>query len=157
MHSLRACALAVLGVTLALAGENPAPENLTGTWIGTIPQNGRSPARDVAFRLHHAGSVLRGKVYNDSGFSDAITQGSVSDAGIAFDVEAMEQAGNQINVVVYQFRAALEGDELAVTRERAAARDSVSGADIPVRRPNDSDEEDRARRFQTFRLERLYR
>lgn len=134
-----------------------AATDLTGTWIGTIPKKGRIPAKDVAFRLVQDGSALGGKAYNDAGASDPIVSGNLNDGRIVFEVEAREQAGNQINIVVYKFEGALAGEGIEITREKAAARDAASGAAIPVRRPGDSDEEDRARRFIRFKLERLFR
>ena len=83
--------------------------------------------------------------------------GNLTDGRIQFEVEAREQAGNQINIVVYKFEGTLTGEEIEFTREKAAARDAASGSAVPVRRPGDSDEEDRARRFISFKLERLFR
>ena len=134
-----------------------ADTDLTGTWIGTIPKKGRAPAKDVAFLLVQNGSALGGKAYNDDGASDPIVSGDLTDGRIQFEVEAREQAGNQINIVVYKFQGTLTGEEIEFTREKAAARDAASGSAIPVRRPGDSDEEDRARRFVSFKLERLFR
>ncbi len=146
----------ILGLCSYLAS-SLAGADLTGTWIGTIPKKGRTPAKDVAFRFVQSGSALGGKAYNDAGASDAIVSGEVTDQRILFDVEAREQAGNQINIVVYKFRGTLTDAEIEITREKAAARDAASGSDIPVRRAGDSDEEDRARRFLAFKLERLFR
>lgn len=131
--------------------------DLSGTWIGTIPKEGRRAARDVAFRLVQNGESLAGKAYNDSGTSDAILTGTVADGKVSFDVEALEQAGNQVNIVLYEFRGRVEGSAIELTREKAAARNAASGAEVPVRRAWDSDEEDRKRRFRTFSLERLAR
>ena len=131
--------------------------DLTGTWIGTIPKEGRRPAKDVAFQFVRQGNSLSGKAYNDSGTSDAIISGHVSDAEITFEIEAMEQSGNQINVVLYRFYGSIDGTGIELTREKAAARDASSGAEVPVRRAWDSDKQDRARRFRSFRLERLTR
>ncbi len=149
--------LASLTCVLALAGAQLAAADLTGTWIGTIPPQGRTAAKDVVFRLAHSGSSLSGKAYNDQGASDAIVRGSVTGHSLEFEVELMEQAGNQINVVVYRYSGAVKDGQIAMTRERAAARNSVSGANIPVRRPGDSEQQDRERRFRTFVLERLHR
>lgn len=148
--------LLVLGVCSHLAPAL-AGADLTGTWIGTIQRKGRTPAKDIAFRFVHTGSALEGKAYNDAGSSDAIVTGEVTDRSIRFEVEGREQAGNQINIVVYRFQGTLTGEWIDMTRERAAARDAASGSPIPVRRPGDSDEEDRARRFVSFTLERLFR
>lgn len=134
-----------------------AGTDLTGTWIGIIPKKGRTPAKDVAFRLVQNDSALGGKAYNDAGASDPIVSGNLTDGRILFEVEAREQAGNQINIVVYKFEGTLTREELEITREKAAARNAASGSAVPVRRPGDSDEEDRARRFISFRLERLFR
>ena len=142
----------LLGLLTASIGAT----DLTGTWIGTIAKRSRVPARDVAFQLVQRGTALRGKAYNESGTSDPIVSGRVEDRSVWFDVEAREQAGNQINVVTYKFEGIVDGSEIAVTRERASARDAASGADVPVRRPADSDEQDRERRFRDFRMERLF-
>lgn len=70
-------------------------------------------------------------------------------------MEALEQFGNEITIVVYKFHGRLDGEGIEITRERAAMRNASNGTRIPVRRPDDSDEEDRERRFTSFRLERL--
>lgn len=147
---------ATVGLYALLASRLLAVD-LTGTWIGTIAKKGRTPAKDVAFRLVQNGSALGGKAYNDNGSSDAIVSGQVSDGKILFEVEAREQAGNQVNIVVYKFQGTVAGKQIAVTRERASARDAASGSDIPVRRPGDTDEQDRERRLRAFKLERLFR
>ena len=156
MDRIRHSRLAVAGLHFCLLSGLVASD-LTGTWIGTIPKEGRRPARDVAFRLVQEGTSLSGKAYNDSGTSDAIISGNASDAKVSFEVEAIEQSGNQINVVLYRFSGRIDGTKIELTREKAAARDAASGAEVPVRRSWDSDEEDRARRFRRFRLERLAR
>lgn len=146
--------LAVAGLHCSLLAILCASD-LTGTWIGTIPKEGRRLAKDVAFQLVQEGNSLSGKAYNDGGTSDAIISGTVSDEEVSFEVEAMEQSGNQVNVVLYRFYGDIEGTGIELTREKAAARDAASGAEVPVRRAWDSDEQDRARRFRSFRLERL--
>jgi len=148
---------AALTFALMVAGAQLAAADLTGTWIGTIPSQGRNTAKEVVFRLLQNGSALSGKAYNDQGASDAIIRGSVTGDTLEFEVELIEQAGNQINIVVYRYSGAIKDGEIDVTRERAAARSSVSGANIPVRRPGDTEQQDRERRFRTFLLERLYR
>ena len=142
---------------LALPPDSSGAADISGTWIGTIPKRDRAAARDVAFRFVQEGTALRGKAYNDRGSSDPIVIGSVSAGKVEFDVEASEQAGNQINIVIYRFRGTLHGTGIELERERLSARDASSGADVPVRRPSDTAEEDRARRFRSFRLERLFR
>ena len=142
LHAVFACAL--------------ASADLTGTWIGTLPRQGRTPSKDVAIRVVQQGSVLTGKVYNDRGSSDAIFDGTVSGDEVRFAVETLEQSGNQINLVVYEFRGNGRPDGLDLTRERVAARNAATGTEIPVRRPWDSDEQDHQRRFKTLRLERLH-
>lgn len=150
----RGLAAASLACGLAL----PVPaSDLSGTWIGTIPKEGRRAARDVTFRLVQDGESLAGKAYNDTGTSDAIITGLVADGKVSFDVEALEQSGNQINIVLYEFRGRVEGSAIELTREKAAAHNAASGAEVPVRRAWDSDEEDRKRRFLSFSLERLAR
>ncbi len=139
------------GATLLSAGD------LTGTWIGTIPKRERAAAKDVAFRLVHEGSAIRGKAYNDNGASDPIVTGHVAGSEIRFDVQSTEQAGNQINIVVYRFAGMVDEVGIDLTRERVSARNAATGDSIPVRRPSDTDEQDRARRFRSFRLERLFR
>ena len=142
------CASVVTGLAAA---------DVTGTWIGTLAKRGRTPAKDVAFRFAQDGSALHGKAYSDSGSSDAIVSGEVIGSRIRFDVEAREQAGNQINIVVYKFEGTVDGTEIELTRQKASARNAANGSDVPVRRPGDSEEEDRERRFRTFTLERLFR
>lgn len=156
MHRRRHSPLAIVSLQLFLVSVLGASD-LTGTWIGTIPKQGRAGDKDVAFRFVQEGESLAGKAYNDSGSSDPIISGTVAAGSVSFDVEAMEQAGNQVNVVLYRFRGSVADSRVELTRERAAARDAASGADVPVRRPWDSDEEDRSRRFRSFRLERLTR
>jgi len=142
-----------LGVFLATA---TASENLTGTWTALIPASGRRLARDIEFQLVQKGSALSGKLYGD-GFSSPITTGSVGERGeVEFVIETREQAGNQVNIVEYRFSGLICGDGIEITRERAAARDAISGADVPVKRPEDTPEEDRRRRFKHFQLERLF-
>ena len=132
-----------------------AAADLTGTWIGTLPQRGRTPARDIAFQFVQSGTTLTGKAYNDAGASDPIVSGTVSDGRVEFEVEALQQSGNQINIVLYRFEGSIDGEWIELTRELAAARDASSGNVIPVRRAWDSDEADRNRRFHTFRLQAL--
>ena len=148
--------LAIVGLhTVLVAGLTAA--DLTGTWIGTLPERGRTPARDIAFQFVQRGTTLSGKAYNDAGASDPIISGTVSDGRVRFEVEALQQAGNQINIVLYRFEGAIDGDWIELIRELAAARDASSGNDVPVRRAWDSDEADRNRRFHTFRLQALFR
>ncbi len=144
--------LAALAVLPAVAGSD-----LTGTWIGTLPQRGRTPAKDVAVQLVQHGENLTGKVYNDAGTSDSILSGSVRGERVHFEVDALEQAGNQINIVRYRFEGTVCEGGIEISREMAAARDASSGNSIPVRRRWDSDEQDRQRRFRHFRLDPLFR
>jgi hypothetical protein len=130
--------------------------DLTGTWIGLIPsKDARRQPQDLAFQLVQDGAALSGKQY-DEDLSSPIQDGSIQDGKVRFAVVLREQAGNQINEVLYQFDGSIEGATIELTRERANAKDAVSGAPVPVRRPNDTDEEDRERRIHTFRLERLF-
>lgn len=144
--------LAALAVLPALVGSD-----LTGMWIGTLPQRGRTPAKDVAVQLVQRGENLTGKVYNDAGTSDSILAGSVRGERVRFEVDALEQAGNQINIVRYRFEGTVCEGGIEISREMAAARDASSGNSIPVRRRWDSDEQDRQRRFRHFRLDPLFR
>ena len=146
--------LATVGLYAALAAGLTAAD-LTGTWIGTLPERGRTPARDIAFQFVQRGTMLSGKAYNDAGASDPIICGTVADGRVRFEVEALQQAGNQINIVLYRFDGIIDGEWIELTRELAAARDASSGNVIPVRRAWDSDEADRNRRFHTFRLQAL--
>lgn len=57
----------------------------------------------MAFQLVQEGGSLSGKAYNDSGTSDAIISGTVSGLEVSFEVEAIEQSGNQVNLVLYRF------------------------------------------------------
>ena len=134
-----------------LAVAAPA-ENLTGTWMGLIS----SQRRDIEFKIVQNGEALSGKLYRE-GVSSPIIEGKVDERGeVKFVVEAREQAGNQINIVVYKFEGVVCNGGIDLTRERASARDAVSGAAVPVRRWNDTPEQDRRRRFKSFTLERLF-
>lgn len=144
--------IAALAVLPTLVGSD-----LTGTWIGTLPQRGRTPAKDVAVQLVQRGENLTGKVYNDAGTSDSILSGSVRGERVRFEVDALEQAGNQVNIVRYRFEGTVCESGIEISREMAAARDASSGNSIPVRRRWDSDEQDRQRRFRHFRLDPLFR
>ncbi len=147
----------IVAFALALPASILGAADISGTWIGTMPRRDRAPARAIAFRFVQDGRAVSGKAYNDAGASDPILAGHVSASEIRFDVEVTEQAGNQINLVIYRFTGTVDEDGIDVTRERVSARDAVSGDAIPVRRPSDTDEEDRARRFRSLHLERLFR
>jgi hypothetical protein len=124
--------------------------------MALIPASGRRFAYNIEFRLVQKGGSLSGKLYGD-GFSSPIVEGSVNERGeVEFVIETREQAGNQVNIVEYRFKGVVCDDGIEITRERAAARDAVSGASTPVRRPDDTPEEDRRRRFKSFQLERLF-
>jgi hypothetical protein len=145
--------LIVRALVLVLLG--PAFD-LTGTWMGLIPGEGRRPSEDISFQLLQQGDRLSGKLYGESS-SSPIIEGEVrADGRVRFVVETREQAGNQINIVEYHFSGQLCEGGIDLTRERAGARDALSGAPAPVRRPWDTDAEDYARRFRGFRLERLF-
>ncbi len=134
-----------------LAVAAPA-ENLTGTWMGLIP----GVERDIEFKIVQHGAALSGKLYRN-GASSPIIEGKVDERGeVEFVVETREQAGNQVNIVVYRFEGVVCEGGIDLTRELSAARDAVSGAAVPVRRWNDTPEQDRRRRFQIFTLERLF-
>ena len=134
-----------------LAVAAPA-ENLTGTWMGLIP----GVERDIEFKIVQHGAALSGKLYRN-GASSPIIDGKVDERGeVEFVVETREQAGNQVNIVVYRFEGVVCEGGIDLTRELSAARDAVSGAAVPVRRWNDTPEQDRRRRFQSFTLERLF-
>ena len=124
--------------------------------MALIPAAGRRFAYNIEFQLVQKGDTLSGKFYHD-GVSSPILKGNVNDRGeVEFVVEAREQAGNQVNIVEYRFEGVVCDDGIEITRERASARDAVSGADVPVKRWDDSPEEDRRRRFKSFQLERLF-
>jgi len=124
--------------------------------MALIPASGRRFAYNIEFQLIQKSGALSGKLYHD-GVSSPIIKGSINNRDeVEFVIEAREQAGNQVNIVEYRFDGVVCGDAIEITRERAAARDAVSGADVPVKRWNDSPEEDRRRRFKSFQLERLY-
>lgn len=147
--------LLVAGISLLCAG-GLAAADLTGTWIGTIPAQGRVFDRDIEFRLVQDGAAISGKLYGE-GPGSPIVEGKVSDGRVLLIIDTREQAGNQINDVRYRFEGEIRDDgEIDVTRERVSARDVVSGVELPVRRPQDDEEADRRRRFRSFRLERLY-
>ena len=152
---LRRCILFRSGLVIVgfclLAAAAPA-ENLTGTWMGLIP----GVERDIEFKIVQHGATLSGKLYRD-GASSPIIDGKVDERGeVEFVVETREQAGNQVNIVVYRFEGVVCEGGIDLTRELSAARDAVSGAAVPVRRWNDTPEQDRRRRFQSFTLERLF-
>ncbi len=130
--------------------------DLTGTWVGLIENEDPRRSQDLAFRFEQNGTTLSGKQYGDEGGS-AFDGGRVAEDGtVRFEVVIREQQGNQVNEVLYEYQGRVEAGVIELRRERASAKDAVSGAAIPVRRPNDTDEEDRARRFHAFRLERLF-
>ncbi len=141
----------------ALGAASLAGGDLTGMWIGTIPQRDRTPARDLAFRFAQHGNELRGKAYTNNGPSATLREGAVTNGTLRFTVEAREQAGNQINIVEFRFNGKIADGKINMVREKVSARNAVSGAAVPLRRPWDTDEEDRARRFRSFTLERLFR
>ena len=151
---LAACLHRVALLVVVCAAQLSAAD-LTGTWMGMIPRRDRTPSKDVAVQLVQEGATLTGKVYSDAGPS-APLEGRVSGDEVRFTAEAREQAGNQINIVLYRFEGEIVDGRIEVTRERASARNAVSGADVPVRRKTDTDEQDRNRRFHSFRLERLF-
>ena len=129
---------------------------ITGTWLGSIPsKDPRRLPQDLAFQFVQNGKTFGGKQYGDD-LSSPVQDGTIEYRKVKFAVVIREQAGNQVNDVCYQFEGEVVGNYLVVTRERASAKDSVSGAPVPVRRPNDTDAEDRERRIQTVRLERLF-
>jgi hypothetical protein len=147
--------LAIL-IFSALLTSTLVAADLSGTWMGLIPPSGRRLAQDIEFRLAQHGDKLSGKLYR-GGESSPIVEGEIDARGeVWFVVETREQAGNQINIVEYRFEGVVCEGGIDLTRERAAARDAVSGVVIPVRRPGNTDEEDRRRRFHSFRLERLF-
>ena len=152
----RAVSVALL-LAVALGAEGLSSGiDLTGTWNGVIPGRGRRLASDIAFQFVQDGPRLSGKMYGD-GPGSPILDGRVDAHGnVRFIVETREQAGNQINDVRYRFEGVLCDGLIEMTRERAFARDAVSGVVIPVRRPSDSPIEDRQRRFRHFALERLF-
>jgi len=146
----------VVAVLAAVLATGLSAADLTGTWIGTIPAQGRVFDRDIEFRLVQDGDALTGKLYGE-GPGSPIVEGEVTDGRVLFLIDTREQAGNQINDVRYRFEGEIRGDgSIDVTRERVSAKDAVSGVEIPVRRPTDDEEADRNRRFRSFRLERLY-
>lgn len=131
-------------------------ESLTGTWIGTIPAQGRAFARDIEIRLVQDGDQLTGKLYRE-GPGSPIVEGTFVDGKVVLVIDTREQAGNQINDVRYRFAGTLLDDgRIEMVREKVSQRDAVSGVEIPVRRPQDDDEADRRRRFREITMERLY-
>jgi hypothetical protein len=153
---VRLCAILLL-TAVCLGAEAPAPGlDLTGAWSGIIAKRGRIESTDIAFQFIQQGEVLTGKLYGD-GPGSPILDGRVDELGnVRFRVETREQAGNQINDVIYLFDGVLCDGVFEMTQERAFARDAVSGAIIPVRRPDDTPQQDHGRRFKSFVLERLY-
>lgn len=149
--------LLALGLLLAAAlSAQSLTGPLTGTWIGTIPAQGRAFARDIEIRLVQDGDQLTGKLYRE-GPGSPIVEGSIVDGKVVLVIDTREQAGNQINDMRYRFEGTLLDDgRIAMVREKISQRDAVSGAEIPVRRPQDDDEADRKRRFREFTMERLY-
>lgn len=121
-----------------------------------IPRRGRIESSDIKFQFIQNGSELTGKLYGDGPGSE-ILNGRVDEQGnVRFIVETREQTGNQINDVRYRFEGVICDGVFEMTRERRFARDAVSGAIIPVRRPDDTPERDHSRRFTSVVLERLY-
>lgn len=158
MNLVRTVTLGLLAAaTLAAAGLGTV--DLTGVWIGEIPSPGDNrPPTEMGFAFEQDGQSLGGKQYGDFRDVDSarILDGRVEGDQVEFVVERREQVGNLIHIVRYHCTGTVMGDEMELTSERASARDAVNGAPAAVRRPDDTDEEDRKRRFKTFRLERLY-
>ena len=124
---LRRCILFRSGLVIVgfclLAAAAPA-ENLTGTWMGLIP----GVERDIEFKIVQHGATLSGKLYRD-GASSPIIDGKVDERGeVEFVVETREQAGNQVNIVVYRFEGVVCEGGIDLTRELSAARDA--GAEV---------------------------
>lgn len=154
-HWVRLCVPLLVVVALGAEGP-PAGLDITGTWSGKIERRGRIESKDIAFQFVQDGPELRGKLYGDGPASE-IFEGRVdAQGGVRFVVETREQTGNQINDVRYRFDGVVCDGVFELTRERAFARDAVSGAILPVRRPDDTPAEDHGRRFMTVVLERLY-
>lgn len=147
-----------LAFAAALAATDPEAD-LSGVWIGEIPSPGDNrPPTQMGFVFEQSGAKLTGKQYGD--FRDVesapILDGVVAGDRIEFAVERREQVGNLIHIIRYEYDGAIRGLEIELTSEKASARDAVNGAPAAVRRPDDTREEDRKRRFTTFRIERLY-
>jgi len=148
-----------LAVAATAAAKDPAAADLTGVWIGEIPSPGDNrPPTQMAFEFRQSGSEIGGKQYGDFRDVDSapLIEGKIEGEQVRFAVERREQAGNLIHIVRYHYVGTYDDNEIELTREKARAWDAVNGAPAAVRRPDDTDEEDRERRFKTFRLERLY-
>jgi hypothetical protein len=153
---LLALGCAPLGGRLGAAGLSVDGLDITGTWTGMIPGKGRRLSTDIAFEFVQQGSKLTGKMYGD-GPAAEILAGRIDELGnIRFIVEAREQAGNQINDVRYYFEGLICDGELEMLQERVFMQDAVSGAIIPVTRPDDTPDKDYDRRFRSYVLERMF-
>ncbi len=127
--------LAILAAALLLVPDGLWGGDLSGIWYGEVA--GRRGPQDISFQFVQEGGRLSGKLYQDQG-SSPIVDGSVDGDGFTFLVVAREQAGNQINLVSYQYVGRVLEDQLEVTRERVGAVDAVSGAEYVIRtRPED--------------------
>ncbi len=156
MRILSALALAALLTVGAAAEGPPAGLDLTGMWTGYIPGKGRRQSSDIAFQFIQNGSKLTGKLYSD-GQSSPILSGRIDEFGnVRFLVETREQGGNQINDTRYYFEGVICDGEFEMTRERIFSQDAISGAIIPITRPDDTPDKNHARRFLSFVLERAY-
>jgi|GEM_PF-1864484 len=156
MRIFSVLALAALLIVGAAAEGPLGGLDLTGTWTGYIPGKGRRQSTDIAFQFIQEGSKLTGKLYGD-GQSSPILSGRIDELGnIRFLVETREQGGNQINDTRYYFEGVICDGVFEMTRERIFSQDAITGAIIPITRPNDTPDKNYDRRFMSFVLERAY-
>jgi hypothetical protein len=95
-------------VSLTLSGAD-----LAGIWNGqTIDRNG--DVQDVSFRFVQSGETLTGKMYGDNE-STAIADARITGNQVTFSVTA--ELNGSITKFIYT--GAIEGDVLALTRQRA--------------------------------------
>ena len=123
-----------------------AINNLTGIWVGQIPQR-NGELQDISFKLTQTGNTLSGKLYGDYR-SSAIVEGKISAYDqISFVVITQEQAGNQINDTRLRFTGCIHKDEIELTRERESATNAGNAGGVQFQRNRNP--------TQSFRIKRL--
>jgi len=135
--------LGILSLLLTVFAIGLQAADLSGIWMGNLTGGRRNQIQDFAFQFVQQGATLTGKLYLDNG-STPILKGSIDGDRITFQVLAREQAGNEINQVVYRYTGTLKDGEIEITREREEIR-NAGNAGAAFAKPGS----------QTFRLKRL--
>ena len=136
--------LPVLAIALASPVVSLHAADISGIWLGSGATGGRrNLVQDFAFQFIQTGTTLTGKLYVDYG-STPILKGTVDGERLTFQVVAREQAGNEINQVLFRFTGTLKDGEIEITRDREEVR-SAGNSGAAFARPGS----------QTIRLKRL--